>query len=561
MKLETFETQIGISDHALAAKNIRKELKAAFPHVKFSVRSSSFSMGDSVHISWTDGPCTRDVEKITRKYQEGSFNGMEDIYEYDTTDFHRTHGGSKYVQTSRKISDALHNEIKQALIDRGREPQDAQFDVWRTLSGVNIPHNGKFSGIEIENCQSVARFTVEEKAVSVPQLSDGLLEIVKTKHTQKGFDLWAVRLVKRVSREDFNELRDGAKALGGYWSGYNKDGAIPGFQFREEENAVAFVEASKTGETVAQPEEIKAHNNEKTAEKLEKLADSMDKQIETKMNPGSANQNPTPRRLRMADGMRREGQKLIGAQKLLRGLANAWRENPDSIPSELREVTSKTAAISLFGYPEHGYADAPPRIESVKAFIDGKTDPEALKAGRIKAMEGELLGKKIPGFFLSPPSVAQLVVEYADISENDRVLEPSAGIGSLVEACPNPEKVECLEVNPSLREILTAKGFNLVGRDFLEFDGSGFDRVVMNPPFENGQECEHVLKAFNCLRDGGRLVSVMSNAVTFRTDRKYTEFKAAIDPHLEHMESLPDGSFKGTITNTGVSTVLIVLNK
>lgn len=102
-----------ISSQAAAAKAIRTELKAVFPTVKFSVTSESFSMGDAVHISWVDGPTTKQVEAITEKYQYGSFNSMEDLYENtnDRSDIPQT----KYVQTSRKFSEAAKMEMSEKL--------------------------------------------------------------------------------------------------------------------------------------------------------------------------------------------------------------------------------------------------------------------------------------------------------------------------------------------------------------------------------------------------------------------------------------------------------------
>lgn len=88
-----------------AAKNIRIELKAAFPGVKFSVRTESFSMGDAIRVSWTDGPTTAMVDAIVDKYQAGSFNGMEDIYEYSRSAWTDAFGDAKYVSTSRERSD------------------------------------------------------------------------------------------------------------------------------------------------------------------------------------------------------------------------------------------------------------------------------------------------------------------------------------------------------------------------------------------------------------------------------------------------------------------------
>ncbi|WP_342422334.1 LPD29 domain-containing protein [Paenibacillus sp. FSL E2-0178] len=57
-----------MSDCVQAAKEIRAALKVAFPGVKFSVRSSRFSMGSSVDISWTNLPTRKAVEAITSQY-------------------------------------------------------------------------------------------------------------------------------------------------------------------------------------------------------------------------------------------------------------------------------------------------------------------------------------------------------------------------------------------------------------------------------------------------------------------------------------------------------------
>lgn len=91
------------SESAIAVKAIKAELKANFPAVKFSVTSDSFSGGNAVDIQYKDGPTVAQVEKITDKYQYGSFNGMEDIYECDN----RIEGlpQAKYVHVSRDLSE------------------------------------------------------------------------------------------------------------------------------------------------------------------------------------------------------------------------------------------------------------------------------------------------------------------------------------------------------------------------------------------------------------------------------------------------------------------------
>lgn len=56
--------------HTETAKLIRQTLKAKFTGTKFSVRSSAFSGGTSVDISWTDGPTEKAVERAIRKISQ-----------------------------------------------------------------------------------------------------------------------------------------------------------------------------------------------------------------------------------------------------------------------------------------------------------------------------------------------------------------------------------------------------------------------------------------------------------------------------------------------------------
>jgi hypothetical protein len=61
------------------AKLIRAQLKRRFPGVKFSVRSSTYSMGASIDISWTDGPTTTLVDAVVKPFAGSGFDGMIDL--------------------------------------------------------------------------------------------------------------------------------------------------------------------------------------------------------------------------------------------------------------------------------------------------------------------------------------------------------------------------------------------------------------------------------------------------------------------------------------------------
>lgn len=67
---------------AETAKLLRAELKSAFPSIKFSVKSSTYSGGASIRVGWTDGAFTSEVEKVAKKYEGATFDGTIDLKEY-----------------------------------------------------------------------------------------------------------------------------------------------------------------------------------------------------------------------------------------------------------------------------------------------------------------------------------------------------------------------------------------------------------------------------------------------------------------------------------------------
>jgi Large polyvalent protein associated domain 29 len=152
MKIPTLETSASTSKsrHALAAANIRRELRAAFPAFKFAIHSRSFAGGDSIDIQWTLGPTEKEVRAITDKYQTGSFDGMTDLYTYDPDrSFTATHGGSKYVQTSRSLGDA-EPTLTAALHARMSNLTDyeAQTYAYRILAKHAVPAGATITGLQ-----------------------------------------------------------------------------------------------------------------------------------------------------------------------------------------------------------------------------------------------------------------------------------------------------------------------------------------------------------------------------------------------------------------------------
>jgi len=91
-----------------AAKNMRIELKAAFPGIKFTVKTSRYSGGNSINVGWTDGPTNAQVDEIINRYDAGSFDGMTDCYNYRQDHaWVDAFGSAKYIFSNRDFSPEL----------------------------------------------------------------------------------------------------------------------------------------------------------------------------------------------------------------------------------------------------------------------------------------------------------------------------------------------------------------------------------------------------------------------------------------------------------------------
>ena len=133
---------------ALCALAIREELKKEFPAVKFSVKSSNFAGGDSVHISWNEGPTSREVDVFTNKYQYGSFDGMTDMYNYSNT--REDLPQSKYVSTRREISEEVNNVVFESLkllSPEDRQDYEIKQDCYRIISKTPFKPGATVTGV------------------------------------------------------------------------------------------------------------------------------------------------------------------------------------------------------------------------------------------------------------------------------------------------------------------------------------------------------------------------------------------------------------------------------
>jgi 16S rRNA G1207 methylase RsmC len=113
---------------------------------------------------------------------------------------------------------------------------------------------------------------------------------------------------------------------------------------------------------------------------------------------------------------------------------------------------------------------------------------------------------------------------------------------------------------PANAKYLREEGYQVEEADFMTVpQRQDFDRVLMNPPFSKGQDVKHVTHALGFLKPGGRLVAIMGAGVTFRQDKRTTDFRELVQSMGGTIEPLPEGSFKSS--GTMVNTVIVVIDK
>ena len=172
--------------------------------------------------------------------------------------------------------------------------------------------------------------------------------------------------------------------------------------------------------------------------------------------------------------------------------------------------------------------------------------------------------KKDFQFFATPSDVADLMVAKLEIQPYEKILEPSAGNGALINAVLRLHSdivIDCYELNPLNRKVLEKMtNVNVLGDDFTKrVDNEEYDVIIANPPFSKNQDIIHLMKMWNNLRYGGRIACITSTHWMFANDVKSVEFREWIIGKCTFQHEFPKGTFKES--GTDIVTILLILEK
>lgn len=103
-------------DAADVAKLARKVLRAAFPGVTFSVKTSRYAGGSSVRVRWTDGPTVAMVDALVGGFHGCDFDSMQDLQTRRGAQHVAGVGlvefGNSYIFTDRDLSPAFRARLE-----------------------------------------------------------------------------------------------------------------------------------------------------------------------------------------------------------------------------------------------------------------------------------------------------------------------------------------------------------------------------------------------------------------------------------------------------------------
>lgn len=170
--------------------------------------------------------------------------------------------------------------------------------------------------------------------------------------------------------------------------------------------------------------------------------------------------------------------------------------------------------------------------------------------------------KKEFQFFGTSGELADELVFLANPRRIDKILEPSAGQGAIVQAINRfcePDTIFCYELMPLNQSFLNKIcNVKMLGDDFLKCNEQ-FDRIIANPPFAKNQDIDHIYKMYDCLNTGGRIVTMCSKHYQFSGNKKEKQFREWLDKLGAITHEVPEGAFKESGTN--IATVILIINK
>lgn len=170
-------------------------------------------------------------------------------------------------------------------------------------------------------------------------------------------------------------------------------------------------------------------------------------------------------------------------------------------------------------------------------------------------------------YYPTPTELVEHMISCAELTQDDVVLEPSAGQGSIAKLIKGVKKLYLVEPDEHNCKKLRDSGFEPINSTFEDFcayqEHEPITKIIMNPPFSEFRDCKHVMMAYDLLTEGGILIAIISENNLFYDSTESVEFRQFLkEMEREEKVNIWDLGF-GAFQNSGtmVYTRLIKLTK
>lgn len=223
-----------------------------------------------------------------------------------------------------------------------------------------------------------------------------------------------------------------------------------------------------------------------------------------------------------------------------------------------------------------GYLNAHSEAPSAEQGLGGKkqdaaellgSDMDRAKSYYFSRMKKTSRNKAAEGvdYFATPEPVGLTMVRFLEAKAGMDLLEPSAGHGAIGRFFPDYTANKFVEPSRTLADELRIKvaagKVEVMPFEDLHVGANKFDGIAMNPPFGTAGKLamEHVAKAAQHLRQGGRLVAVIPEGPAMQKRFDQWLENEGRDMHLRASYGLPTVTFERA--GTSVKTRIVVLDK
>lgn len=596
---------------------IRTYVKEIYPTYKFSIRFSSASMCSEIHIELKEAPhdlyktyeelTEENINDIHKKLRANQLFNNDSWYDYELKNaILEAWERSNFYKVYNDLTMTVIEDVNKEVNSYNFEDCDGMTDYFHVdfyYFGCKVSND--FKVVEkiarIKNQPETSTESTEAKEIESAD-NKYTYDIKEDTDTRDNSTIYVVKVIEKLDRDEYIKVNNYMKSIGSYYSKFKH-----GFIFKE--NPTELLNSNTDNNTQENTEEAqeKKHQAEQTRkqskkqsliEKINKQIDSTQKKIDSLSGDYKTNTWKRMNEQASRDAKIESYQKDINTlQYLIDVLDNreltSIEENLiiSSFRSEMYSyyvrhnayLENKGTALKEISYPviDKEYPDSwinkevPTRQKRLnKANIYNTADllkaveeyevihtiinkPVNYTEKKIKQLEREYKMQQKGDINFTPSDVVKQLIEYAKIDENSKVLEPSAGIGNIADQVkPYTSNIDVCEQMYHFSELLSLKGFNVVGSDFLEYETNNkYDAIIMNPPFSDEQN--HIKHAYELLKDGGTLVSISSPHWTFASDKQSVEFREWLENETYFAQDLASGTFE----MTGVSTKIIVIEK